>query len=180
MDQKSVEHLKEVSDTNLEMHRQTKDSSHQAMNNILFVVSSGAFVLSISFIGNIKSVIAVPWVLIASWAFLITAIALNFAAHFFMIKQSNRQIKLINKERYDGFPNLNEFNNEVVKKDEELKEIVRKGNQVNKAVLTFLSLGLVALIVFGAANLLEQNKVNKHDSYGNYYSHTNPRESLKG
>ena len=164
MDQKAVEHLKEVSDKNLDMHRQTKDFSHQAMNNILFVVSTGAFVLSISFIGNIKTVIAMPEVLIMSWIFLIITVALNFFAHSLMIRQSNRQIKLLNQERYEGFPHLNEFNKQVVKTDKELNEIVHKGKEVNKAVITFLLLGLASLIIFGAANLFAINRTNKIQS----------------
>ena len=111
-----------------------------------------------------------PEVLIMSWIFLIITVALNFFAHSLMIRQSNRQIKLLNQERYEGFPHLNEFNKQVVKTDKELNEIVHKGKEVNKAVITFLLLGLASLIIFGAANLFAINRTNKIQSR-EHYSH---------
>lgn len=162
------EHLKhciEVSDSNLSMHQETKNISYKAIDNMLFVVSTGTLVISISFIGYIKTYIHWPWLLIASWFFLIISVAINYTGHKLMIAQSKRQIDLLNEERRNKFIHSANYDAEVVRKDAKMNEIILWGNRANTWGVIFLCLGLLSLLFFGGINLLAQNEINKQNQY---------------
>jgi hypothetical protein len=100
-------------------------------------------------------------VLIASWFFLLVAIAANAAAHVFTIREARRQISLLNEWRSAGCVNASMF--EVnVNSDVELNRTARIGREINRTILVALVLGLGCLVFFGAANLLAQNTLREY------------------
>jgi hypothetical protein len=157
MDEKDWEHLVAVSDKNLDMHQETKNISHKAINNIIFAVSTGTLVVSITFIGNIKDNIIFSNILIISWLCLISTIALNFIAHRLMIKQSSKQIELLNEERKNKFSHGGNYVEEVVNENKELEKIVVLGQKVNVGVLITLSIGMLFLVWFVSLNLAQKS-----------------------
>lgn len=149
-----TEHLIAVSDANLKMHQETKNASYKILNNIIFVVSSGALVVSITFIGYLKleTLVLDRWILVMSWFFLILTILGNFFVHTLQIQESRRQITLINEWRGSGFPNPNNFQTGVVDKDADLNKLANKKEFLNLAVCCCLFLGVLALFIFATIN----------------------------
>ncbi len=148
--------LEEVSSKNIETHMKIKSDAYKAMNNIIFVISTGAFVVVISLIGYLKTYIYHPWILLVSIISLSLTITLNFIAHWITAKSSIRLIGLLNKERSDGFPGGGGFS-EIFKNDNDIKYYKKFAGWVNVSVLIFLILGVAALICFGYLNLILNN-----------------------
>jgi hypothetical protein len=172
---KQLDHLIEVTDRNLSMHQETKNISYKALNNIIFGVSTGTFVLSISLIGYLKTTIYFPILLVLAWVALIVAIIGNYYAHVLTISQSRRQMQLINGFRASGFQNAHMFDTDVVANDSELNQNVKVGRIANMAVLISLGLGLLFVFLFAAINLLAQNEVRKDEARHLYQ----PRHSIE-
>lgn len=158
--QQSLDHQIKVSDRNHDRHMEVVLTSHKSMNSIIFVISTGTLVLSISFIGYIKTYLHHPWILILCWFSLMCSIGFNFYAHILSSNSSIRQIELLNEERKNGFLNGVNFN-DVVDKDKKIIKIRKRAKMTNWIVITSLIVGLAALFFFGGINLLAQNAINK-------------------
>jgi len=114
MDKERRDHLIDVSQRNLDSNAELKNNAYRSMNNIIFVVSTGAFVITISFISYLKIYIHASWLLLFSWVCLFLAIVFNFLAHWITSKMAIRANDLINEERKTGFPNNGDFNKQLV------------------------------------------------------------------
>ncbi len=159
--QRAIDHLTELSDKNLSMHQERKNTSFKQQDKIIFIISTGTLVLSITFIGYLKTVIYWPHLLPAAWFFLVATVILNFVTHISIIRQARRQIEIINQWRETGFPDPMDFQKEKVDKDSQLNHIVRWTNRYEIATVTCLIVGLLFLFTFATLNLIAQNKVNQ-------------------
>lgn len=159
MEKEKLDHLRDVSMKNLEMHNEVMSNAYKTMNNIIFVVSTGSFVLTISFIGSLKTHIYYSFLLLISWIFLFFTITLNFVAHWITAQSSLRSNELTNEARTTGFPDGGNFNKKS-KVDSKIIKYKIWAKIVNTCVLVFLPLGIISLICFSWMNLISQNKTN--------------------
>jgi len=154
-------HFIDVSDTNLNRHSNNMMGAFQSMNNIIFIVSTGAFALTISFVGYIKTYIYNPLILLISWIFLFLAITFNFIAHWITAQLSKRSMELTNEWRSSGFPDpKNHIKN--MANDKKIIRYKKMANIDNILVLIFLPLGIISLISFAWINFSTQNNLNKN------------------
>jgi len=130
------------------------DYASSELNKIIFYLGTGTFVLSISFIGYLKTKILHPYVLIASWVCFIIVIVGQIINHRLSKKVANRKIDLINKSRVSGFTIL--WQNET-NKDPDIIKWIGYASKIEKIVIFFLAIGLILLLSFGAINLLARN-----------------------
>ena len=159
MEKNKFDQLSDISLKNLEMHNEVSSNAYKTMNNIIFVISTGSFVLTISFISNLKTHIYFSYLLLISWLFLFLTIVFNFLAHWITAHSSNRKNELINEARISGFPDGGNFNKKH-DLDEKIIKYKKLSKIVNICVLTFLPLGIISLIFFSWMNLTAQNKIN--------------------
>ncbi len=156
MDEKE-KHYHEAAEKNFLMHHEIKNDAIKSINNIIFVVGTGTFVLSISIIGYFKTALAFPCLLIISWLCLLLAIIGNVAAQWYTVKASLRNQKLINQWINSGFKTPEKWNMDT-SSDPEIKKFTRIGYKLSKWVVILLILGLFMLFAFVSINLIVQNK----------------------
>lgn len=156
------EYLEKFSLRELDYQKSVKDKAVESINRIIFTVAAGTFVLSISFVGYLKSEIVWPWLLIAAWIFLAGCLAVNTYAHWLTYHFADLQIGHINRSRSKGFePEWVK----TIKKDKYLMKIWPKiADRVFVAVFTLLVAGIVCLIFFAGINLLAQNGLRQRDA----------------
>ena len=150
----------EKKDRDLRNYREIYNNAIKDMNSIIFVISTGMFVLSVTFIGYIKSYLHAEWALISSWIFIAITIVLNFSAHFYTSKTTNKKIKILNKFSLYTFVDYDIYKKNHVDENPDVLEFERKGKFTNY-VIASLSLALVLLLIFGIINLINQNNLNK-------------------
>lgn len=149
-----MRHNIEVSQSNLDMHQETKNISYKAINNILFAVGSGTFVLSINFLIGINAPLKWPALLIVSWGLLICSIVGNMMVHLFTIQQTVEQINLNNQWRTSNFAVDIEV---MASNNPRLQEVAKWGNRISWIAISTLIVGIVCLTIFVSANFLAQN-----------------------
>lgn len=159
MDKDRRDHLIDVSQRNLDKNTEVANNAFRSMNNIIFVVGTGAFVLTISFIGYIKIHIYSSWLLLISWVCFLITITFNFLAHWITAKMALRSNELVNEERRSGFSDNGDFNKKS-DNDEKMKTYKKRAKLINFFVLCSLPLGIITLIFFSWINLSLQNKDN--------------------
>jgi hypothetical protein len=155
-------YLEEFSLRELDSQKKTSENAVENINKIIFTVSAGTFVLSISFVGYLKSEIVWPWLLIAAWVFLAGCLAINTYAHWLTYNRSTLQMKHINASRSKGFEP--EWGETMEKDGYLMKTWPRLASRVLVGVFTLLVAGIVCLISFAAANLLSQNGLQQRDA----------------
>lgn len=148
------EYLERLSISNIDIHRETQAYGIEELNKIIFVVSTGTFVLSISFIGYLKTEVTHPWLLIFSWIFLILAITCNVAAHLITVFVADRRMTHLNTSRKRNYDPHWET---LTADDKSMHWWIKQAKRINIAVWLFLSGGLFFLLWFGGSNLLVQN-----------------------
>jgi len=141
---------------NIRVHRDNANSTVKNVNHIIFVLSAGIFTVSINFIGQLKTLPKYPWLLISSWVFLFLTICANVTVQYLDVKRSEKMIAELNAHRQSNFSlawNMAESRDPVV------RAILPWLKKLTYAVFTFLFLGFVSLILFGAINLLSQGQI---------------------
>ena len=160
MDKERKDHLIQVSDINQERQTELGNTAYRSMNNIIFVLSTGSFVLTISLIGYLKNYITHSYFLLISWCFLFLSITFNFLAHFVTAKIAERSFQLVNEERAHGFPYDGDFNKKI-DTDDKIKKYRFRAKITTYVVLTSLPFAIITLIIFSWLNLISQNKINE-------------------
>lgn len=165
------EYFERLSMENLKLQQAQKDYATSELNKIIFIIGTGTFVLSISFIGYLKTSPEHPWLLIASWIFLVLAIAGNVLAHSFSAKVAERKIEHLNTSRISGFMPHWET---LTESDKDIMWWRKYGAFITVFVWFSLAGGLLALLLFGGSNLLAQNAIkeagiNSHHHHENWH-----------
>lgn len=155
------QHKEEISRQNIAFQQKQVQESAKFINNIIFVVGTGTFVLSISFIGYLDTVILYPQLLVASWVFLFFAIVSTVASHAAAIFHSKRMIDLLNAHRSSGFKT--EWNMVDSGGDEIYLRLAKWGNGLYIVAGLTLIAGLIFLIFFAAINFLALNEIRKYE-----------------
>lgn len=150
--EKEKEYLEDLSLKNHKLQKDLLDTAVAELNKIIFVLATGTFILSISFIGYLKTEIVWPWLLIASWVCFAGALFCNIFAHLVTYTLSDKRLTAINNSRSSGFQKDWDVENR-----EDITKWKKKGKTVNYAVFIFLAAGILLLLIFGAGNLLALN-----------------------
>ncbi|MCL4392027.1 hypothetical protein M1413_01725 [Patescibacteria group bacterium] len=167
----------EIAVSNWQMHHQLKIDSLRQMDNIILLLGTGAFGVSIAFVSFLKEKPIDWWILLLSWMFLLAAIICTFLAHEANVKTSLRNQVLINQWRVNGGNSIR--TDEMVidekmdtSKDPQVQVHDRETNKRRNAAKTLLILGIVSLILFAGINFyqnqVEQNKGNPPRWYYQY------------
>jgi hypothetical protein len=148
-------HKKEddLSRANLDMHTNIININIKSMNNIIFVVSTGVFVLSLSLIHYIERPVVYPKLVVFSWLAIFLVMILNFFALWLMVRYSQRQKEITNQWRVNNFSNPSEYNSDIIN-DKELKALEKDMKWTNKIVFILLPSGIFTLILFTIVNFL--------------------------
>lgn len=155
-----MDQIHEINLRNFEAHEKSKQYGVSSINNIIFLISTGTFVLSISFIGYVKTILLHPKLLVLSWVLLAIAIAGNVVSHIVTIELAKRNQDLINN------PSTFEPYAPGSKDDRIIMNWSTIGRWAFSVVIVALAAGLLSLIVFGSVNLLHQNDLRTmHESY---------------
>ena len=152
------EYLESLSLKAYEFQMGMRNYALSELNKIIFVLGTGTLVISISFIGYLKTIIVMPWLLIASWIFFVMAIASNISAHLITYRTSNKKMDAINQSRSSGFTTDWNTND-----DEESKKLKKWGQRINWVVFISLGAGMLFLLTFCAVNLLTQNQLRRQE-----------------
>jgi|GEM_PF-1786214 len=141
---------RELADSNWNDADQVWAHANKTLNNIIFVASTGAFVLSVNFIIGTKEELEATEVLIVSWAFLALSIILNILLQLLHMKWGEKikqeLNKIINTEKMLD-PDF-DINNEPA-----IKKVYKDQSQVLTATISFLIGGVLALFFFSVFNL---------------------------
>lgn len=152
-----------ISIANIGVWRDNLNTAVKSINNIIFVVSTGTFAISISFIGYFQKILNYPWLLILTWAFLLIAICGNVAVLFLTSKIAEKWIKDLNDYRQSSFTphwNMGESRNPRV------KVFYDWSWWITYVVFSSIILGLLTLFLFCSINLLSRDNSNK-ETLGN-------------
>ncbi|MDQ5954872.1 MAG: hypothetical protein QG583_800 [Patescibacteria group bacterium] len=142
---------------NIRMYRDVSNTAVKHVNNIIFIISSGTFVASISFIGYLKTTPKYPWLLIFAWVFFFSAICGNVIVHYLSAKRSDRGVIELNNYRKEGFE---PFWNMVESRDPKVNLMTRWANRITFFVFSCIFFGMAFLIAFGAVNILNIDSQN--------------------
>ena len=158
-DEKDREYLENLSLRNHASEGEMQKYALSELNKIIFILGTGTFVLSISFIGYLKVEIVHPWFLIISWICFVGAISCNILAHLSTYHVSGKRMTAINKSRSSGFSKSWETEDENA-----IERWKILGNVVNYTVFIFLATGMLFLLLFAGENLLTQNNLFKQSA----------------
>ena len=130
----------------------------KSLGNIILVIGTGSFVLSLTYLTGIKSDVQdlhLVWLLIASWGLLILSILALASKYIFISLRATQAGKLLNEWGSNGYQGEHGL----------LTDKRINSFSTATAVCTYLSLalmvlGILALFVFVSTNLLD--KTSKH------------------
>lgn len=145
---------------NFHMHQEVKQSALKAFHNTIFVIGTGTFVLSVSFIGYLKVEILWPCLLILTWILLILSIGSDTFMTWCTVRCSLRDQNLLNKWTASNFTDPPNWNMDS-SSDEKIKTYTRWIYRSEKIAVASLLSALVSLVIFASINLLAQNEVRR-------------------
>ena len=142
----------------------SKARNAQALDKILFVIGTGSFVLSISYVSGFSTSYLPPWLiflLIGSWLALAISIAIQAYSYRVSLNHDDYVLKGLNKWRAKGLVG------DLPGPDEKTNKMSELVDKLNIATAVALAIGLLTLLVFAAANLLVTNKERKIERESN-------------
>jgi uncharacterized integral membrane protein len=160
------ERLYKSAQANWNMHHQIKTDSFRAIDNIMLLVGTGSFGISIAFFAFLGSKI-IDWPLIViSWSSLLVGIFLLAKAQEATANASLRNQHLINlwlgangKPSPELRGSIDE--NMDTSKDPQVKELEHKAKNRRDIAMWLLITGIVFLILFAAINFLHNQDVSQ-------------------
>jgi hypothetical protein len=161
------EYLEKLSARDFESQQKVKDYTGGELNRIIFYLSTGTFVLSMSFIGYLKTEVVYPYLLIWSWIFFSLAILGQMVGHWVSKQSADRRQVLINESRKSNFKT---FYQETTDSDTLVKRYKKIGSISDILIVCFLILGISFLLFFGASNVLNRNNICNQISQQNPFN----------
>lgn len=127
----------------------SKEINGRGLDNIIFVIGTGLFVLSIDFIlGSKGAPLQHRWLIVCSWVALVISIISHAVSYFFAIKASDYVQTKLNEWESHGFPQPFNLNSDP--ENTRIKECVVRANYIS---YTGLFVGIVLLLIFASINL---------------------------
>jgi len=141
---------RELADDNWQDADRVWTESNKSLNNIVLIVGTGSFVLSVSFMTGIKTDLNAGIILAASWFFLLFSIFSNILLQVFYMKWGEAIKKYLNQAMESGEINNPNFNvNDVPV----INNLCKRQDQTLRITLYFLMAGVFALFLFGLFNI---------------------------
>jgi len=150
-----IQHRYEAVRRNFDRHQEIKSTTIKSLNNTIFLLSTGTFVLSMSLIAYLKSEIFYPRLLVLAWLFLLLAIAGSAWAQWCMASCSIQNQNLLNDWVKSAFTVPGPNWNMDTSKDEKIQKATKLGKFLTKLTIFFVVSGLLSLFFFASINILK-------------------------
>jgi hypothetical protein len=124
----------------------------KALNNIVLLVGTGSFVLSVALITGLTEngrALDYHWVLIASWGLLLLSIISSGFRHIINLYRAGRAYDLLDEWGAGGFEGDHKLDT-----DKNMATLGFWAEKLSWIAFGLMVFGVVALFVFGAANVL--------------------------
>ncbi|OGI67500.1 hypothetical protein A3A05_01530 [Candidatus Nomurabacteria bacterium RIFCSPLOWO2_01_FULL_41_12] len=130
----------------------------KGLDHVIFVVSTGVFVLSINYLTGLKdNVLEYSYILIWSWIFLAGAIIVHVLGYRLAIKYGEKIQEKLDKWGNNGLTPLDY----IPYKDKDAQKLYGLVNMLNDMALCLTILGVIFLLFFASVNFLTNNKINR-------------------
>ena len=128
---------------------------YRAVHNVVLVIGTGTFALSISFIGYIRETPEHPELLIASWVLLALTLVLKTSSHMLGSKIAEDAQSLLVEYRDAGYfssiPNFDPLN----PTNRKIDDLRTRREWIDCLTLIALALAIIFLIIFASVNLIK-------------------------
>lgn len=107
MDKEKLDYLRDLSYRRFDRETATRNENGKGLDNVLFIISTGVFVLSINYLTGLKDqVFEYPNILLLCWFILTGAIISHILSYRKAIEHSDIRLKFINKWIEKGYTPL--------------------------------------------------------------------------
>ncbi len=151
LDKEQREYFENLSLKDFDGQQKVKDYVQSEINKIIFYLSTGTFVISISFIGYLKNEPMLPWFLISTWFCFLIVIGTQILIHIFSKRIAEKKQILINECRENAFSYS--WQNSI-KMDPYINNLSKWASRLDIFGFILLVTGLIFLLVFASFNLL--------------------------
>lgn len=148
-----MENERDIAIRNISIFQEEQAYSTREIQKILFTLSTGTFVLSISFIGYVKTSLVDPGLLILAWVFLGLAIFWHTLLHYQAEEIARIKVRHANAARtQNNTPPLEER----LSVDGDFLQKSDSAFVTRRLAMSCMTLGLVCLMLFTIMNLMQQ------------------------
>lgn len=135
------------------------------LDKIIFIVSTGIFVLSINYVTGLKeNYLFFIEGLISSWIMFSLAIFAQILSYYLVIKSSYYMQDILNKWVSDDFKPIDFSTSKVQSTDKKILSYDSLISRLNTVTLIFVFCGMICLVTFGTINLIKNNELNNKSS----------------
>ncbi len=151
---------------NWEHHREIKINALTSLDNIIFVVNTGAIGISVGTIGYFNGDIShfQTYTLIASWALLFLSILSSVVSHIFNAHSSRLNMDILEHFVLSGYTDPSPLWNMDTSDNLKIKRAGIICGSARSLSLVFLIVGTLMLFVFGGSLLLAKSSHSPYSS----------------